>query len=144
MTKIVLQWVLVKTLRQDTWNILLKEKLNCFNYWIYRNFKSFICLLEYEYFTYFAFLEKFPGCRSMDVNQSWKSYNKTFRSHPSWKRLIDINRCLIDPANWCLTDTNSDYLILCTYPVLVIWLVSIIRSKYRLISVSLNQHFNRY
>ena len=36
------------------------------------------------------------------------------------KKLTDINRCLTDPANRCLTDINRYYISYSTYPVLVI------------------------
>ena len=36
------------------------------------------------------------------------------------KILIDINRCITDPANQCLTDINRYYVSYTTYPVLVI------------------------
>ena len=36
------------------------------------------------------------------------------------KKLTDINRCLTDPANRCLTDINRYYIWYSTYPVLVI------------------------
>ena len=36
------------------------------------------------------------------------------------KKLTDINWCLTDPANRCLTDINRNYISYSTYPVLVI------------------------
>ena len=36
------------------------------------------------------------------------------------KKLTDINRCLTDPADRCLTDINRYYISYSTYPVLVI------------------------
>ena len=36
------------------------------------------------------------------------------------KILTDINRCLADPANRCLTDINQYYVSYSTYPVLVV------------------------
>ena len=36
------------------------------------------------------------------------------------KKLTDINQCLINPANRCLTDINWYYIPYSTYPVLVI------------------------
>ena len=36
------------------------------------------------------------------------------------KKLTDINRCLTDPANRCLTDINRYYISYSTYPALVI------------------------
>ena len=36
------------------------------------------------------------------------------------KKLTDINRCLTDPADRCLTNINRYYISYSTYPVLVI------------------------
>ena len=36
------------------------------------------------------------------------------------KKLTDINRCLTNPANRCLTDINRYYISYSTYPILVI------------------------
>ena len=36
------------------------------------------------------------------------------------KKLTDINRCLTNPADQCLTDINRYYISYSTYPVLVI------------------------
>ena len=40
--------------------------------------------------------------------------------HTLIKKLTDINRCLTDPANRCLTDINRYYISYSTYPILVI------------------------
>ena len=84
MTKIILQWVLAKRFRQDKRNFMLKEKLNCFNYWIYCNFKSFICLLGYEHFTFCIFRKipwtLFNECQPIfkilqeNISKPWKSW----------------------------------------------------------------------
>ena len=36
------------------------------------------------------------------------------------KKLTNINRCLTDPADQCLTDISQYYMLYSTYPVLVI------------------------
>ena len=84
MTKIVLQCVLTKTVCQDIWNFMLKEKLNCFDGYIYSNFKSSICLLVSERFT-FRISGKTPwtlfnGCQTIfrilqeNISKPWKSW----------------------------------------------------------------------
>ena len=65
-------------------NIMLKERLNCFNDGIYCHFKSFICLLGYEHFT-FHISRKIPwtlfnGCQLIykisqeNISKSCKSW----------------------------------------------------------------------
>ena len=79
------QWVLAKTFRQDIWNFMLKEKLGCFNYWIYYNFKSFICLLGYEHFAFCVF-RKIPWT----LFSGWKPIFKILQENilKPWKLWI--------------------------------------------------------
>ena len=72
--------VLAKTLHQDIWNLMLKEKINLLNDLIYCNFIFFIHLMGYEHLTFHISRKNpwtlFSGCKTI-----FRILKKTFWTH---------------------------------------------------------------